>query len=406
MKLYCGAVGLATLLLLFFAPAFSQNYYVVVGAYATADKAEVFTDYAESKGLEASFLKNMETSLYYVCVLQTTDHDKAYTYVKWMQKETEFRDAWVYHGQLRENAPAAAEAAPLETPVRSRLADSGVDTETSPEIKIEVKDEIITPDASPEPLVLKDPTEDLSKPRGKFFRFNIITPEGELLQERVHHVDLQRGVEINSYTSGEYVDILKPRNPYKRKKNKSDKHYMTLVCGVFGYEEIWADINYNDPSETEGAYRDEKGVWVIPFQLQPLGKGDVSLMYNLEFYKDAVVMLPKSKSDLDRLVEMMTQNPGYAIKVHGHCNGGHDRKIIALGDSRNYFDIAGSDELNGSAKELSMLRAESIRSYLVDNGIEPHRINVRPWGGRDMLVYKDGPSSKLNDRIEIEILRD
>lgn len=407
MKLYCGAVGLATLSLFFSAPVFSQHYYVVAGAYATATGAEVFTDYVESKGFQASFLRNAETSLYYVFVLQTNDHDKAYTYVRWMQRETEFRDAWVYHGQLKEEAPASVEAEPLDTPALTRLADTRKEkTEVHPEITIEVQEEIITPDASPEPLVLKDPAEDLSKPKGKFFKFNIITPDGELLSEKIHYVDLKRGIEVNTFKSGEYVDVLRPRTPYKRKNNKLNRHQMTLICGVFGYEEVWADVDYNDPSQTEGAYMDEKGVWVIPFYLKPLQKGDVSLMYNLEFYKDAVVMLPKSKSDLDRLVEMMTENPGYAIKVHGHCNGGHDRKIIALGGSRNYFDIAGSDELNGSARELSMLRAESIRSYLVDNGVEPHRILVRPWGGRDMLVYKDGPASKLNDRIEIEILRD
>jgi len=94
------------------------------------------------------------------------------------------------------------------------------------------------------------------------------------------------------------------------------------------------------------------------------------------------------------------------IKVHGHCNGTNDRKIIALGASKNYFDIQGSDERNGSAKELSSLRAEAVRSYLLDNGIENNRIKTYAWGGLNMLAGEHSTSAKLNDRIEIEILDD
>lgn len=396
MKLYCGAVAMAALFI-FSVPVSAQHYYAVIGAYATADKAEIFTNYAQSKNFEASFLKNSETSLYYVFVLQANDKDKAFTYVRWLQKNTEFTDAWVYYGQLREIEPPFVEADPSDTTQKALLAESEKEQNAEVEMDIDINYDVITPDASPDPLVLEDTEEKLPRPRGKYFRFDIISPEGALLTEQIHHVDFTRGVEIGSYKSNKYVDLLRPRN------RKND---ITLVCGIFGYQEIVMNIDYNNPSEIEGAYQDDKGVWVIPFYLQPLQRGDASLMYNLAFYKDAVVMVPQSKSDLDKLVTMMQENPRYAIKVHGHCNGGHKRKIIALGDNMNYFDIAGADELNGSARDLTMLRAQTIRSYLIDNGVESNRISIRPWGGKDMLVNKDGPSSKLNDRIEIEILKD
>jgi outer membrane protein OmpA-like peptidoglycan-associated protein len=152
--------------------------------------------------------------------------------------------------------------------------------------------------------------------------------------------------------------------------------------------------------------RDEKGAWVIPYQLERLKKGDVSVMYHVAFYKDAVVMLPQSKGELDELVSMMKDNPDYKIKIHGHCNGNNTRKIIALGSPKNYFNVDGSDQRNGSAKDLSKFRADAVQDYLAENGISKDRSSVYAWGGLNMLVPETSTSAKLNDRIEIEIQAD
>ena len=117
-------------------------------------------------------------------------------------------------------------------------------------------------------------------------------------------------------------------------------------------------------------------------------------------------MLPQSKPELDELVSMMKDNPNYRIKIHGHCNGNNSRKIIALGPTKNYFTIQGSDERTGTAKELSMLRAEAVQRYLQDNGITTDRSDVYAWGALSMLVPETSTSARLNDRIEIEIRED
>jgi outer membrane protein OmpA-like peptidoglycan-associated protein len=182
---------------------------------------------------------------------------------------------------------------------------------------------------------------------------------------------------------------------------------MTVVCGIFGFKEVVKVIDYNNPSGTEGAVQGSNGEWIITYQLERMKKGDVSVMYNVSFYKDAVVMLPNSKTEMDELVNLMQLNPNYKIKIHGHCNGNYNqRKIIALGKNKNYFDMKGSDEKNGSSKELSKLRAEAIQSYLIVNGIDKKRTEIFAWGGTNMLVGENSASARLNDRIEIEILED
>jgi len=117
-------------------------------------------------------------------------------------------------------------------------------------------------------------------------------------------------------------------------------------------------------------------------------------------------MTADSKLEMDQLVSMMKLNPGYSITVHAHCNGNHARRIIALGNPKNYFDIRGSDERMGSAKDLTNLRADAVRDYLVENGIDANRMKLFSWGGTDMLVGETSTSARLNDRIEIEILGD
>ncbi|HET9052528.1 MAG TPA: OmpA family protein, partial [Cyclobacteriaceae bacterium] len=146
--------------------------------------------------------------------------------------------------------------------------------------------------------------------------------------------------------------------------------------------------------------------WVIPFKLERLNKGDVSVMYNVSFYKDAVIMLPRAKEELDELVDLMKSNPAYEIKIHGHTNGNQKRKIIGLGEPRNYFDIKGSQDKTGTAKELSKDRALAVKQYLIDQGIAANRMDVMAWGATNMLVKENSSSARLNDRIEIEIIKD
>jgi outer membrane protein OmpA-like peptidoglycan-associated protein len=179
---------------------------------------------------------------------------------------------------------------------------------------------------------------------------------------------------------------------------------MSLVCGIFGYKEVVRFMDYNNPSTIEGgSVQDAKGAWVIPYTLERMKKGDVSVMYHVAFYKDAVVMLPESKSELDELVSMMTNNPNYRIKIHGHCNTMNSKKIIAVGESKNYFTTKGAEEVTGNAKELSRLRAVAVQNYLIDHGIDKSRADIYAWGSQNMLAPENGPSAKLNDRIEIEI---
>lgn len=373
----------------------AQQYYAVVGAFRKESNAIKFTGFVKSRFFQAKYELNPERKLYYVYALKSTNKKEVIQQVKNLQQDKLFSDAWFFKGQLgagveviQPEPPKPEPAEPIVTPIETQPDSTVLAPADSSSINPPV--DTTTVAAEPEPAAPR-------KAKGQFLNFVITDPSGNTMPGVVHHVDLKLGRDIATYQANEYSDVPRPTDRVEP---------MAVVCGIFGYKEITQFIDYTNPASTEGATVNEEGVWTIPFALERLKKGDISVMYHVAYYKDAVIMLPASKQELDELVNMMNSNPNYEIEIHGHCNGKEKRKIIMLGKNRNYFDIAGSEEKTGSAKELSKLRAEAVRDYLVEHGIDKKRLKIMEWGATNMLVKQNSPSARLNDRIEIEILKD
>ena len=117
-------------------------------------------------------------------------------------------------------------------------------------------------------------------------------------------------------------------------------------------------------------------------------------------------MHPQSEMELNGLADLMKEHTGYKVRIHGHCNGTEDRDIFTLGTSTKYFD---SDPTNlkkkGSAKELTELRAEAVRRYLVSQGVAVEKMLTKGEGGKMMVYPQNSVYSSYNDRVEVEILK-
>ena len=145
---------------------------------------------------------------------------------------------------------------------------------------------------------------------------------------------------------------------------------------------------------------------VLNFELERYRKKDIFAAYNIFFYDDASVMLPKSKYELESLLEMLRENPRTRIKIHGHTNSGSMGKIVSLepGDHEFFRLNAKNKESFGTAQILSKRRAESIKYYLAYHGVKDTRLEIKGWGGKKMIYEKDVPLAHKNKRVEIEIL--
>jgi len=344
------------------------------------------TGYLRVNLYDASYAKNTVDNTYYVYVLQTDNKQTAIEKVNELHLKEEFKDAWVYSGTLTSSSPTTTY--------------EGLPPEFAEEVPINIKktDSLINILPTNSPTVLTEVIEPELKVKGKLFEFVTTTNDGKKIVTEIHNIDYKHSRDLGAYKTNQYVDVV-------RTSNRED-NLLTFVCGVFGYEEVVKVIDYNNPATSSDVMKDAKGAYIVPYTLQRMKKGDVSVMYHLSFYKDAVIMLPPSQAELDELVTMMSDNLEYKIKVHAHCNGNNNRRIIAMGETKNYFDVKGSSGHTGSAKELTKLRGEAVKSYLVDHGIAEDRIDVFAWGALDMLVSKTSKNSKLNDRIEIEIMED
>jgi outer membrane protein OmpA-like peptidoglycan-associated protein len=143
---------------------------------------------------------------------------------------------------------------------------------------------------------------------------------------------------------------------------------------------------------------------LVDFEMVRYGTGDVATLNNVSFYSDAAVLMPESKPELDNLLALM-DDKSYKIVIHGHTNGNSQGKIITMGPSKNFFALTKDDKQGfGSAKDLSRERAQTIKDWLVANGVSADRIDVKGWGGAKMIYDKNSVNARKNVRVELEIV--
>lgn len=179
-----------------------------------------------------------------------------------------------------------------------------------------------------------------------------------------------------------------------------------MVCQVVGFRPLRTYFNYEDAHALEGVTLGAEQEIVLPVPLERVKRGDYIEMDETRFYNNTCIMTPESERELRELLAMMNENTNYRIRVHGHTNGDYGRDIVSLGESTDFFHTSTSNKKHaGTAKELSALRAETVKRYLVSNGIDEKRIAVKGEGGSQMVFDPKSTLAAMNDRIEVEITK-
>lgn len=106
---------------------------------------------------------------------------------------------------------------------------------------------------------------------------------------------------------------------------------------------------------------------------------------NLEFATGSAEIAASSYASLDMLVELLEKRPEYRIYIAGHT------------------DNTGNAKLN---EKLSKDRAESVRKYLVDKGIDPERIKTEGFGSSRPVESNETPEGRQkNRRVEFRVIK-
>lgn len=113
--------------------------------------------------------------------------------------------------------------------------------------------------------------------------------------------------------------------------------------------------------------------------------GDVIVLHDIYFNTDESTLLPQSYNELQKLLELLNQNPGIKIEIGGHT------------------DNQGSISHN---EKLSERRALAVRQYLEQKHIDPKRLTHKGYGESQPLAPNTNDVNRaLNRRVTITILK-
>ena len=122
----------------------------------------------------------------------------------------------------------------------------------------------------------------------------------------------------------------------------------------------------------------------LDIYLDPAKSGRSAVLNNLFFDSNKATIKPRSRTELDRLVEFLRQDPALRVEVAGHT------------------DNVGTPAANLA---LSQRRAQTVLDYLTSHGIAAARLRAKGYGETKPLAGNDSEATRAqNRRIELRIL--
>ena len=116
-----------------------------------------------------------------------------------------------------------------------------------------------------------------------------------------------------------------------------------------------------------------------------LAVGEAVRLNSIMFEQGKYDLLEPSFAELNRVAEIMKENPNMAIRLEGHT------------------DNQGDFMLN---IELSKNRVAGVKKYLESKGIAPERIEIKAYGGTQPLISNASEANrKQNRRVEFVVLK-
>ena len=168
-------------------------------------------------------------------------------------------------------------------------------------------------------------------------------------------------LKLSGMGDGSFSQVLKPDVDY------------VLLGTCKGYLNVKNEIRVEDAEESHE--------YTLQFPLPPI---NVPVLIDNIFYEfDRADLTPESTEALDKLVEMMNENPNITNELSAHC------------------DYRGNDDYN---QRLSQRRAESVVRYLIQHGVARDRLTAVGYGeSRPKIITKKLAETLLAGDPKVEV---
>lgn len=365
------------------------GYYTIVGVYSNLREpyAQKYAESLKSKGFKADYGYNTGRNQYLVYINYFPDLKSCLNDMRAKRKDGSFPEAWVrvVPGIVGSSEP---QLATKESEKFFEVAKTDVAKDTSNGY---TDLEYWQPPIKQYEKIMLSNTE--------VFLSMYDKANNRIVDGTIQVLNAEYNRFIKNVVGNEYLYLPDPKGTGK----------LILICEVFGYKKIQYELNYQNPlADTTKPYVDLLGTtFVVSFSMERAEKGQLGTLGRVYFYDATAIMTPDSKYDLNSLLLYIKENPTSKVTLHGHTNGDYHGKIKTMGPSKDFFTITPDCIVkNGKAKELSYERGAIIKEWLIAQGVDPKRIDVKAWGGEKPLYPEKSADARKNLRVEVEITQE
>jgi outer membrane protein OmpA-like peptidoglycan-associated protein len=128
----------------------------------------------------------------------------------------------------------------------------------------------------------------------------------------------------------------------------------------------------------------EDTAYNIDIPLQPIEANAAIVLKNIFFDLNKYELKPESQVELDKLVQLLKDNPTLKIQINGHTdNSGKTSENIPLSENR----------------------AKAVTTYLTSKGINAARLSFKGWGETQPVANNSTPEGRAqNRRTELKVI--
>ncbi len=181
------------------------------------------------------------------------------------------------------------------------------------------------------------------------------------------------------------ISIINLQNNQIYYTSNTDSFLISIPMGNFAFYAEKPGFTFQSKNFSTLDTNGGKKFVYVNVKLYPIEQNLIIRLHNIFFETNSYKLKPESFVELNKVVHFLKTNPNLEIEVSGHT------------------DSIGTYQYN---MQLSEKRARAVADYLIKQGIDPGRLQVKGYGfTRPEASNRTEKGRRLNRRVEIKILK-